>query len=317
MKLIRYDAARKALAEAHRVDEVKAIRDKAVAMQCYAQQAKDMELVDHSTDIRMRAEIKGGELLGEMDKNKGAVPGKTGSKGRPVLDTTLKLSDLGVTKSQSSRWQKLAALSPDEREQRIERAKKKQRAALDGTAKLERKEVLAADEARVRSLAIMPGKYRTLVIDPPWDYEGLSLAGRAAPLYATMTHEQLLALDVVGWADDACHLYLWTTNNFLTRAVELMARWGFAYKTILTWVKPSFGLGSYFRNSTEHVLFGVRGTMRTRASSIPTHFEAPLGEPSEKPDAFYDIVRRASHAPYGEAFQRQVREDFKNLFEQK
>jgi len=176
----------------------------------------------------------------------------------------------------------------------------------------------AADEERVFSLVPVKGKYRALVVDPPWDYEWLSLAGRAAPGYATMTHDELLALDVEAWAEDNCHLYLWTTNNFMTRAVELMAQWGFQHKTVLTWVKPRIGLGSYFRNSTEHVLFGVRGELRTRADNIRTHFEAPMGEHSEKPDHFYDeILARASYPPYGEVFQRKERDWLPNLFGEK
>jgi N6-adenosine-specific RNA methylase IME4 len=178
-----------------------------------------------------------------------------------------------------------------------------------------RRESKDRDEKRIRDLQPIAGKFRALIVDPPWDYEWLSIAGRAAPGYATMSHEELLALNVEGWAEENCHLYLWTTNNFMTRAVELMARWGFQHKTVLTWVKPRWGLGSYFRNSTEHVLFGVRGELRTRSDSIATHFEAPLGEHSEKPERFYEIVRAASYEPFGEAFQRQDRADFANLFQ--
>ena len=179
------------------------------------------------------------------------------SKSQPAT-LVPKLSDLGITKTESSRWQLLAGLSSEERKQKIEKAKRRATSIIDGTAKQERIEMRAADEARVRALAPMQGCFRTLVIDPPWDYEWLSIAGRASPGYATMPNEQLLALNVAQWADDNCHLYLWTTNNFITRACKLMAHWGFAHKPVLTWVKPRWGLGSYFRNSTEHVLFGVR-----------------------------------------------------------
>jgi N6-adenosine-specific RNA methylase IME4/ParB-like chromosome segregation protein Spo0J len=159
------------------------------------------------------------------------------------------------------------------------------------------------DEQKRLSIKPVVGKYRTLVIDPPWDHEGLSIAGRGRPEYAVMSHEELLALPVAQWADDECHLYLWTTNNFFLRAGELIKAWGFDYKTCLTWVKPRIGLGSYFRSSTEHCLFAVRGKVNTRVNNVPTHFTAPTSKHSSKPDEFFDIVERASYPPYLEYFE--------------
>jgi N6-adenosine-specific RNA methylase IME4 len=129
-----------------------------------------------------------------------------------------------------------------------------------------------------------------------------------------MSQQDILALPVGSWAEDNCHLYLWTTNAMLPLEVECMAAWGFDYKTALTWVKPHFGLGVHFRNQTEHCLVGIRGRLATRRDDISTVFEAPVGEHSEKPEIFYDLVRKASYLPAGEAFQHKPRDGFVNLF---
>jgi N6-adenosine-specific RNA methylase IME4 len=183
----------------------------------------------------------------------------------------------------------------------------------------DRRARVLADEQRILDLVPAPGKYRTLVIDPAWEYDGLSLAGRAKPAYAMQTLDQLRGLDLRQWADDAgCHLYVWTTNNFIVEAGKLIEHWGFQYRTILTWLKPPpFGLGSYFRGGAEHVLFATLGDTTTRpaAASISTVFEAARGQHSEKPETFYDIVRVASYPPYGEGNQRVPRQGFFDLFE--
>ena len=174
----------------------------------------------------------------------------------------------------------------------------------------------AEDETRILALAPIAGKFKTLVLDPPWQYDA-DFLGRANPQYATTSQDELLKLPVADWAENNSHLYLWTTNAMFPAAIDLMAKWGFRHNTVLTWAKPSFGLGTHFRGQTEHVLFGIRGTLGTRANNISTLFEAPVGEHSEKPERFYEIVLTASYPPYGEAFQRTARSAFVNLFEQR
>ena len=114
--LVRYEAARTALAEAHRVDEVKDIRDKAEAMAAYARQAKDSELIQYATEIKVRAERRCGELLTRTEKNMGATAPGTArgtTRSNDATASTPTLADMGLTKDESSRYQQLAAM-PDE-----------------------------------------------------------------------------------------------------------------------------------------------------------------------------------------------------------
>jgi len=117
--LVKYNAARTALAEAHRVDEVKDIRDKAEAMAAYARQAKDTEMIQWVTEIKVRAERRAGQMLSEMPKAKGEL--RNSSRSHDVTATTL--ADLGISKNDSSRWQKLAAVSDEKFEHAVAAAK--------------------------------------------------------------------------------------------------------------------------------------------------------------------------------------------------
>lgn len=156
-------------------------------------------------------------------------------------------------------------------------------------------------------------RFATIVIDPPWDWgdEGdVDQMGRARPDYATMSLAQLLALPISSLADEDCHLYLWITNRSLPKGFALLERWGFRYITALTWVKPHYGMGNYFRGQTEHVLFGVRGSQPLRRKDVGTVFHAPRGPAghSSKPVEFYSLVESSSPGPYLEMFARGGRD---------
>jgi N6-adenosine-specific RNA methylase IME4 len=172
-----------------------------------------------------------------------------------------------------------------------------------------------ANAEKVRELATpldAQGLFQTIVIDPPWDWgdEGdVNQFGRAKPDYHTMPIEDIEALPVGRIADENCHLYLWATNRSLPKAFRLLEAWGFRYITLLTWHKPSLGMGNYFRGCTEQVLFGVKGSQPLRRHDVGTHFEAPRGERhSEKPEAFYQLVETCSHGPFIDLFGRKGRE---------
>ncbi len=149
------------------------------------------------------------------------------------------------------------------------------------------------------------GQFATIVADPPWQYGNTSTRGAAADHYPTMTIDELCALGIAAErAADQAHLYLWTTAGHLPDAFSVMAAWGFTYKTYLVWVKPQMGMGNYFRVSTELILFGIKGGMRTRDMATMNYFSARRGKHSAKPQKFYDLVARSSPGPYLELFAR-------------
>lgn len=152
-------------------------------------------------------------------------------------------------------------------------------------------------------------KFATIVIDPPWDWgdEGdVNQLGRAKPDYHTLSLKEIHELPVSRLSDTDCHLYMWITNRSLPKGFALLEAWGFRYVTCITWVKPSIGMGNYFRGQTEHVLFGVKGSQQLKRKDQGTVFMAPRGKGghSSKPREFYDIVESCSPGPYLDMFSR-------------
>jgi N6-adenosine-specific RNA methylase IME4 len=168
------------------------------------------------------------------------------------------------------------------------------------------KRTTAADKPPVSHNGHTPtATYPTIVIDPPWRYDNIATRGAAEDHYPTMSLVELAALHIP--AADNAHLYLWTTNGFLRQAFDLIDAWQFTYKTCLTWTKPQIGMGNYFRNNTEHVLFAVRGRQPTLRNDCPTWFQADRTRHSAKPESFYDIVETSSPGPWLEMFARRRR----------
>jgi N6-adenosine-specific RNA methylase IME4 len=165
------------------------------------------------------------------------------------------------------------------------------------------------------------GRFATILADPPWQF--LNRTGKMAPehkrlrRYSTMTEQEIKELPVPLLAADKCHLYLWVPNALLQRGLDVMTAWGFEYKSNLVWFKirkdggpDGRGVGFYFRNVTELVLFGVRGkNNRTRP---PGRRQVNListrkREHSRKPDQLYPIIEACSPGPYLELFAREQR----------
>ncbi len=174
--------------------------------------------------------------------------------------------------------------------------------------KKERQEQQRADNAAlIKDTPPMPDVLaKTILIDPPWDWgdEGdAEQLGRGRPEYGTMTLDELLELPMR--AEDNAHIYLWITNRSLPKGFQLLDAWGFRYITCLTWAKPSFGLGNYFRGQTEHLMFGVRGSLPLLRNDVGTWFEWERGKGhSGKPEDSYKLIESCSPGPWVELFAR-------------
>ena len=169
-------------------------------------------------------------------------------------------------------------------------------------------------------------KFGTILADPPWQFQNRT--GKMAPeykrlyRYATMKLADILALPVGALAADTAHLYLWVPNTLLPDGLRVMEAWGFQYKSNLVWHKirkdggsDGSGLGFYFRNITELVLFGIKGK---KARTLPPGrtqtnlFEARKTGHSRKPDKLYNIIEACSPDPYVELFARRTRNQWKS-----
>lgn len=174
-------------------------------------------------------------------------------------------------------------------------------------------EIVKNNTELVKATAPTPASatYKTILIDPPWNWgdEGdVNQFGRAKPEYATMPLEEIANLPIGTLSDKDSHIYLWITNRSLPKGFGLLETWGFRYITLLTWCKPSFGMGNYYRGQTEHLLFGVKGSCPLLRHDAGTWFAADRGElHSSKPDKIYEIIESCSPGPWLEMFARSKR----------
>jgi N6-adenosine-specific RNA methylase IME4 len=164
------------------------------------------------------------------------------------------------------------------------------------------------------------GKFGTILADPPWKFNNST--GKVAPehkrlyRYGTMSNEDIFHLPVKDIALPQSHLYLWVPNALVDIGLQIINSWGFTYKTMLIWYKirkdggpDRRGVGFYFRNVTEIILFGVKGSLRTsqpgrRQENI---ISSQKRGHSRKPDEQYQIIESCSPGPYIELFARQQR----------
>lgn len=144
-----------------------------------------------------------------------------------------------------------------------------------------------------------------LYADPPWHFANTATRGAAAQHYPTMALAELMALPVAQLAAPQSYLHLWTPNALLPEGLQLMAAWGFTYKTNRCWHKDRLGTGNHVRNTHELLLIGTRGTLSALVHDVPSCISLPREcEHSAKPALFRDDAARMSPGPYLELFGR-------------
>jgi N6-adenosine-specific RNA methylase IME4 len=165
-------------------------------------------------------------------------------------------------------------------------------------------------------------KFATILADPPWQFQNRT--GKVAPehrrlsRYGTMTFPEIEGLPVGAAARDTAHLYLWVPNALLPQGLSVMAAWGFEYKSNIVWHKvrkdggsDGRGVGFYFRNVTELLLFGVRGknarTLQPGRTQV-NYVRSRKREHSRKPDEQYQLIESCSRGPFLELFARGMRD---------
>uniref|UniRef100_A0A6M3JR85 Putative methyltransferase n=1 Tax=viral metagenome TaxID=1070528 RepID=A0A6M3JR85_9ZZZZ len=302
-ELVHFDAARRELALASNIDEIKILRDKAEALRQYIrQQGASLEMQNQCAEIKLRAERKAGEMIkDDPDIRQG------GSKFHDVT-----LNDYGITNLQSHRWQLEASVPEPILEQHIAEVKAKgeeltsigvQRLA----ARLQRKEYID------QTLSMPTNKYRTIIIDPPWPIQKIE---REVAITQQQMDYQTWDLDRIRDlplpADDNCHLYLWTTQRYLPSSFSILQAWGFAYIFTMVWHKNGgfqpFNLPQY---NCEFCLFGKKGDLPfLDTKDFFTCFNGGRREHSRKPIEFYELIKRVSPEPRIEIFSREKYDGF-------
>ena len=312
LMVVQLDRARTALAEAKTIGETKKIVDMAHAAQIYAsRQALGEEAIAYALAIKVEAMRKLGEILAKSPKHTGG----NATRARYQIGTELNpptLADLGIDKKISSMAQQLAAMPADQFEQVRDGTK-----TMSQAIQFLRREEVAADlnDIENRKAKMLAGLYDVIVIDPPWPME--KIEREVAPNqvkfdYPTMDEEQLTKLNVP--CADSCHVWVWTTHKHLPMALRLLDEWRLKYVCTFVWHKPGgfqpFGLPQY---NCEFALYARRGTPSfLDLKDFMVCFDAPRGAHSEKPQAFYDVVRRVTGGRRLDMFNRRAIDGFES-----
>jgi N6-adenosine-specific RNA methylase IME4 len=307
MKLIKYDAACKALAVAVRIDEAKNIRDRAEALKAYARQVNNRSLEADAWEIRERAVDRMNTLHQAQPKAKGAREKGTKRGSTRGEKSPASLKEQGINKDLAKEMRRAGKLHKAGKLEAyiaagrkiITSGKAKVKSAIT-TAEKAAKRKAREQEVAARIIALPERKYGVIYADPeyrfePWSREtGMDRA--ADNHYSTSELEDLIARNVASIAATDCVIFLWATAPMLPAALEILRAWGFEYRSQVIWhkIRPGEGRGTgyWFINEHEILLVGVRGNIPAPApgTQYQSVVAAPVGEHSAKPEIFLEMI---------------------------
>jgi N6-adenosine-specific RNA methylase IME4 len=270
--------------------------------------------------IKLRAERRLGEMIQTVELADSA-PGNqyTGplELQSPNNDTPVCLRELGITKTDSSRSQRIAKL-PDEvfEGYLAENTDANREPTAAALLRLEKQQRVASNVfspnnsglnvvANLDQLIQSGDRFATIYADPPWPYNNQATPAATDNHYPTMTLDEICAEPVAQLCKENAHLHLWTTNSFLPDAFRVMAAWGFEFKSCFIWVRPQIGIGNYWRVSHEFLLFGLRGSSPFLDHSQRSWLEWERTEHSRKPPIIREMIEKVSPGPYLEMYGRE------------
>ncbi len=325
--LIKYNKACHALAEAKSVDEVKDIRDKAIAMAAYARQAKNHDLEADAIEIRLRATRRLDQLRQAQKKTVGLAkpgrPSKNGLSKNPIKPT---LASQGIDKNLAHQARILGALSEKKFEQVVGDARDAVTRAVKTVMRgadieLEKRGYLfeIQDGCTIDDLDALANsgkKFGVIYVDPPWTFHVYSGEGKQKSperYYNVQSLDDIKAMPIEKLAADDCALLLWAVLPELPGALDVIKAWGFTYKTVgFTWIKQNksgeglfTGLGFWTRANAEVCLLATRGSPKRLAKDVHQVILSPVGEHSVKPEEARSRIQRLLPGPYLELYGRQ------------
>jgi N6-adenosine-specific RNA methylase IME4 len=303
-----------ALAEARSLQQVKSIRDQVEAVRTYVRSVRlALEIQNYAAEVKLRAERKAGRLLAEC-KLRG---GDRRSKSHHAT-LNLRLSDVGITRDRSSRWQMEASVPDSEFERYVTHCqhfgKVLTSAALLRLARSGSKgkeensggqgeSDLAGLAASFRDLVDRRQRFACIWANPPWSGNGLV----SRKLFGAAYWADLRKLPVREIAAEQAHLHFGAPAEFLCDVMRVMEAWGFRYRSVLVLRRLPQGFGRYWRAGHEFLLLGVRGGLAFRDNSLVGQLEVEGCRVATCLDALRELIERVSPGPYLELFGQEPR----------